>query len=164
MFCDACGSQLQAGQTFCSRCGKEIRGGMSIVYPRSSRVREHVRLLGILWLAYSAVHVFGGLVLFVIANTVFLHVDELGGPPVPARFLHLLLSSIAILVLAKSAAGFAAGWGLLQRLPWARVLSLIVAFLALFSIPLGTALGVYTLWVLLPSQSDQEYREQARAA
>ncbi|HEY7616961.1 MAG TPA: hypothetical protein VH744_09170, partial [Terriglobales bacterium] len=71
---------------------------------------------------------------------------------------------IGFLILIKSAAGFAAGWGLLQRLPWARVLSLIVAFLALFSIPLGTALGVYTLWVLLPAQSDQEYQEQARAA
>ena len=55
-------------------------------------------------------------------------------------------------------AGFFAGWGLLQRESWARILALVVGFLALLNVPLGTALGIYTLWVLLPGQSDQEYR------
>ena len=55
-------------------------------------------------------------------------------------------------------AGFIAGWGLLQRESWARVLTLIVGFLSLFNIPLGTVLGIYTLWVLLPAQSDEEYQ------
>ncbi len=76
---------------------------------------------------------------------------------------HPFLSFIAIVVLAKAAAGFAVGWGLLQREPWARILTIILAFLALFNIPFGTALGVYTLWVLLPAESDQEYREQVRS-
>jgi hypothetical protein len=31
-------------------------------------------------------------------------------------------------------------------------------------IPLGTAHGIYTLWVLLPSQSDDEYQAMAQAA
>jgi hypothetical protein len=41
-----------------------------------------------------------------------------------------------------------------------------VGFISLFNIPIGTALGVYTLWVLLPAQSEEEYRafSQARAA
>jgi hypothetical protein len=34
-----------------------------------------------------------------------------------------------------------AGWGLLRREPWARVLTIVLSFLALFHIPLGTALG-----------------------
>jgi len=29
------------------------------------------------------------------------------------------------------------------------------------NVPLGTALGIYTLWVLLPAKSEQEYRELA---
>jgi hypothetical protein len=41
---------------------------------------------------------------------------------------------------------------------------LVMGFLALLRIPLGTALGIYTLWVLLPSQSDEEYRALALAA
>jgi hypothetical protein len=35
---------------------------------------------------------------------------------------------------------------------------------ALLRIPVGTALGIYTLWVLLPAQSDEEYRALAQAA
>jgi len=40
----------------------------------------------------------------------------------------------------------------------------VVGFISLFNIPLGTALGIYTLWVLLPTQSDDEYQALAKAA
>jgi hypothetical protein len=74
------------------------------------------------------------------------------------------LSTVAILLLAKAACGFIAGWGLLQREPWARVLVLVVAFVSLFTnIPFGTALGIYTMWVLLPAESEQEYEALAEA-
>jgi len=59
--------------------------------------------------------------------------------------------------------GLMAGWGLLQRAPWARLLALILAFLALFNVPFGTAIGVYTLWVLLPEESGREWEQTARA-
>jgi hypothetical protein len=65
---------------------------------------------------------------------------------------------VAILLLAKAAIGFVAGWGLLQREKWARIVVLVLAFVSLFTnIPFGTALGVYTMWVLLPSDSEREY-------
>jgi hypothetical protein len=41
-----------------------------------------------------------------------------------------------------------AGWGLLRYRSWARVLTMILSFCDLFSFPLGTALGTYSLWVL----------------
>src|SRR5882724_6576825 len=116
MFCDACGTSLQTEQAFCGKCGKEIRQGISVAYPRSNRVRDHVRLLGILWLAYSAFHVVGGIVLYILANTIFARHHEFGGPE-PA-FLHPMFVMLSFLLLAKSIAGFAAGWGLLQREPW----------------------------------------------
>jgi hypothetical protein len=75
-----------------------------------------------------------------------------------------MLTLIGGVILGKAAAGFVAGWGLLQREPWARVVTLVVGFLTLFSIPLGTALGIYTLWVLLPTQSDDEYQALAKVA
>jgi hypothetical protein len=40
----------------------------------------------------------------------------------------------------------------------------VVGFLALLNVPIGTALGIYTLWVLLPAQSDDEYKALAQAA
>ncbi len=163
MFCDRCGMALQAGQGFCAQCGKEVVQGMHLAYPRPNRVREHVRLLGILWLALSALNAVGGFMLIVVANTVLRQHWPMG-PGGPRMFLQPFLSFVAILILVKSAAGFFAGWGLLQRESWARILTIVLGFLSLFNIPFGTALGIYSLWVLLPAESDREYEEHARAA
>ena len=157
MFCDGCGAAVQPGQSFCSRCGKQIFGPVTAMQPRRSRVQEHIHLVAILWFAVSAFNALGGVVLYIVANTLFAHMRDLGAPEAPTAFLRPLLSVVAILILAKSACGFIAGWGLLRREPWARILTLILAFLALLNIPFGTAIGVYTLWVLLPSTAEQEY-------
>ena len=96
--------------------------------------------------------------LYIVGNTVFSHAREFGAPEGPGAFLRPLLSIIAILLLAKAALGFIAGWGLLQHEGWARILALVLGFVSLFTnIPFGTALGVYTMWVLLPSDSEREY-------
>jgi len=165
MFCDRCGAGLQTDQRFCGQCGKDL-GGTVVAFPRRSRVQEHVRLLGILWLALSALNAVGGLVLLILANTVFAHLHELPNVPadVPSGFLHALFSALGGIVLLKGAAGFLAGWGLLQRESWARMLTIVLAFLALFNIPFGTALGIYTLWVLLPAGADAEYEAHSRSA
>lgn len=166
MFCDQCGTPLQAGQQRCTRCGKEIIGRNEGLYVRRNRVEEHVRLLSILWMAYSALVLVGGAILLVVAHTVFGPFSHIGPPPEVSIWLRPLLGSIGVFILIKAGAGFFAGWGLLQREPWARILALIVGFLSLFNVPLGTALGIYTLWVLLPAQSDEQYRAlgQSRAA
>ena len=132
---------------------------VAVGYPQRSRVQEHVRLLAILWFAFSALNALGGAVLVILANTLFLHLHDLGAPEAPTAFLHPLLTFVGVLVIAKAVAGFAAGWGLLQREPWARILVLILAFLSLINPPFGTALGIYTLWVLLPANSEEEYEK-----
>ena len=165
MFCDSCGTALQPNQTYCSACGKQIRGGIHISYPRRGRVQEHIRLLGILWLALGAINTVGSLGILFASNFVYGHVfTPDNGPPVPRNLLHFILMSVGTFVLAKAAVELIAGWGLLRREPWARMLTIVLAFFSLFNIPFGTALGIYTLWVLLPSESDQEYRAESKAA
>jgi phage shock protein PspC (stress-responsive transcriptional regulator) len=162
MYCDKCGAQLQPDQAFCSRCGKQV-GPSVIAMPRHrGRVQEHLNLIAILWLAFSALNAVGGIVLLIIANTIFIH-GRVNAPP----FLHSLLGGLGGFILVKAAVGLAAAFGLIQRESWARTLILILAFIALFtSIPFGTALGIYTLWALMPRESEQEYETMvaARAA
>jgi len=160
MFCDGCGNALQPGQAFCSKCGKQVVGPVTAIRQTPGRVERHIHLLGILWLAYSAFNTLGGVVLVVIGRTFFPHLHEMTDvpPDVPIGFLSALLTTLGILVLAKAALGFFAGRGLLHREPWARTWALVLAFISLFlNIPIGTAIGVYTMWVLLPAQSQQEY-------
>ena len=167
MFCNQCGAQLRAGEPRCGRCGKPALG---LVDLRRSRVREHSRLLGILWMADSALHLVIGMGIMMVAQIMFghafshiLHTAD-GPPPEFTVWLRPVISIIGWLILAKAAAGFLAGWGLLQREAWARTLALVVGFITLLSVPVGTALGIYTLWVLLPAQSDEEYQALALAA
>ena len=166
MFCDGCGAAVETGQAFCSRCGKQTIGPVTAIQPRPGRVQEHVHLLGILWLAISAFNTIAGVILFILANTLFAHFNGMGAPEAPTAFLRPLLTVVSIFVLAKAACGFITGWGLMQREPWARIVALVLAFISLFNIPFGTAVGVYTMWVLLPGQSQHEYEEMgvARAA
>jgi hypothetical protein len=153
MFCDGCGAAVQAGQAFCSGCGKQIVGIIRPIFPARGRVGDHIHLLGILWLAISAFNAVGGVVLYILANTLLAPGGGAGAP----LFLHPLLTVVSIFVLGKSALGFVTGWGLMQRESWARVLAVILGLISLFNIPFGTAVGVYTLWVLLPAQSEEEY-------
>jgi hypothetical protein len=45
--------------------------------------------------------------------------------------------------------GLVTGWGLLTYRPWARVLDIVLSAFDLFHVPLGTALGAYSIWVML---------------
>jgi hypothetical protein len=57
-----------------------------------------------------------------------------------------VLSGICVLAAMP---GFIAGLGLLKFKEWARILGIIAGAMNLLSFPIGTALGVYALWVLL---------------
>ena len=167
MFCDGCGGPVQAGQGFCSKCGKQIVGTVVRMQPARGRVQGNVQLLAILWLAMSAVNALGGVILIVVANTLLAHLHDMGAPSdVPTGFLTSIVTTLGILVLAKAVCGFLAGYGLMHQEPWARVVTLVLGFIALIHVPFGTALGVYTLWVLLPKESQMEYDTMvaARAA
>jgi hypothetical protein len=41
--------------------------------------------------------------------------------------------------------------------------AIVLGILALFHPPFGTALGIYTLWVLLPTESAAEYDRMSQA-
>lgn len=165
MFCDRCGNSLLPDQRFCPQCGKQFTDGMALARPVPSRVQEHLRMLGILWIALGALNALAGVVLYILANTLFINVEDMSGSrQFPTNFVHLLLTAIGTFILIKAAAAFFAGWGLLQRESWARMLTLVLAFLSLFNFPFGTALGIYSMWVLLPAKSEKEYEAAVRAA
>jgi hypothetical protein len=125
--------------------------------PREGRIAGHVRLLGILWLALSALRLIPGIFLMALGGA------RLFPPDVPP-FVRAVLPAIGMGFLICAGIGIAAGCGLLARQPWARMLAIIFGAFSLIDIPFGTAIGVYTLWVLLPAESEQEYRSISHAA
>jgi hypothetical protein len=83
--------------------------------------------------------------------------------PVATLVGPLVLTLIGSSILLVGIGGILVGWGLRDRQPWARITAIILGILALFHPPFGTALGIYTLWVLLSDESGSEYRQLSAA-
>lgn len=163
MYCSHCGVQVQAEQKFCPSCGKPLGAAPAAGAPAPTsrgRVQNHLQLLGVLWIAYGGLKLLAALAVLAVGNVVLATVHL----PVEARFVPALVSLVGWGLLIAAVVGVMVGWRLLQKALWARILALVLGFLALLNIPFGTALGVYTLWVLLPEESGRDYEQAARPA
>jgi len=155
MYCNFCGNALVPNQTACGKCGNVVLGRSTV-----SRVEQHLRLLGILWMAYAVIHFVMGCILLIVSHTIFGPRSNVDHP----AFLHPLLTGIAFFILTKAAVSLVTGFGLLERQSWGRPLAVVMAFIALFNVPFGTVLGIYTLWVLMSPRADIEYDQLAASA
>jgi len=174
MFCDKCGTAINPGAQFCSSCGKAVGAApVAVAVPgpvagRASegRVQRHIQLVATLWLA-------NGILRFVEVGWIFIAgrmlpfvVGWRNAVPFsnwPFDFLSIGIYAIGGLLAFFGVAHLLLAWGLFQREPWARMLGLVIGFLSLLRPPLGTALGIYTIWVLLPYESGREYDRLSRA-
>jgi hypothetical protein len=167
MQCASCGNPVEG--TFCSRCGVQVQAAPPVysapppmVYV--PRVQQHLQTLGILWCVYGVYRAVSGIVgalfLFGMSRPGFFgNFGASGDFPMGfhAPFMTGLAGFVAVISLVFAALSFLVGFSLLNRKPWGRTLAIVVAILQLIKIPFGTALGIYTLWVLAPSASGAEY-------
>ncbi len=84
----------------------------------------------------------------------------------PVLFVLTFTALVALLLLAALALlGMLAGYGLLRRKKWGQILGIVVGGLSLLNIPLGTALGAYTLFVLFQNSANAYFAgEEAEPA
>jgi hypothetical protein len=183
MFCSHCGVTVQPGQQFCSKCGQPLAtpatppaAAAAVPVPPASlgpsgidasggtprRLERHVRVLGILWVVYSALRLLpgGALLFFGHLRLPFLLTPlPLGSHAFMGRFL----LPLGLFILSFAVIGIVAGFGLMAYNGGARVAIIILACLNLIHIPFGTALGIYTFWVLFAPGADREFARLRRS-
>jgi hypothetical protein len=116
---------------------------------------RHFHVLAILWLVTSALMLIPGVALMGWSGWGF-PVHRVWHTAWPfVGFLGGVLSLAAVL-------GLVTGWGLMERQSWARPLAIALAIFSLLKFPLGTALGVYTLWALAGARGSAEYERLSR--
>ncbi|HTS36620.1 MAG TPA: hypothetical protein VMH04_13175 [Candidatus Solibacter sp.] len=157
MFCSRCGSLMQSEQMPCPRCGRRIGDPISAV--AYSRLDRHLHTLGILWIVIGGLFAIPAVLLMIFGTGTRM---ILRSREVLPGFVPLLVYIAGGTMVLLATGGICVGLGLMQRQPWARAAAIILGVLALFHPPLGTALGIYTLWVLLSDESGAEYRYLAR--
>jgi len=67
---------------------------------------------------------------------------------------------VGVFLVAISVPGIIGGFGLFRRKEWARILVLIISAIDLLNIPFGTALGIYSIWVLVQEETIRLFRLQ----
>jgi hypothetical protein len=139
--------------------------GMTMVdAEKRQRVRQNAQPLGITWIIYGVYRIIGGLFgAFVVHHLAYGGIFN-DAPPFLPHLMGSLVPVIATVSLVMGLSGVLVGYGLLARQQWGRVLAIVFGILALIRIPFGTALGIYTLWVLAPSAAGLEWQELAREA
>jgi uncharacterized membrane protein len=123
---------------------------------------QHVKILGILHIIYGALGVFIGLLVFLVMGGIAGLVGATDRSPDSAIAIPILAGSgslVFVVLLCISLPGIIVGFGLLHFKPWARLLTLVLSALELFSIPFGTALGIYGFWVLLKPETEQLFNQ-----
>jgi uncharacterized membrane protein (DUF2068 family) len=56
--------------------------------------------------------------------------------------VHGMMRGLGGLLLAGAVVGIVAGWGLLERQPWARMLAIVLGCFSLLDMPFGTPLPI----------------------
>lgn len=104
-----------------------------------------IDLVGWLWIIAGLINLF---ILFV-AFLIFIGVSFIPELGETARFiLRILAWGSWVLAALFSLPQIVAGVGILKRQEWARLLGIVLSVLALLRFPLGTALGLFSLYVL----------------
>jgi hypothetical protein len=121
----------------------------------------HKKILGILYIISSSLTLVALLLLNALLSLVFSFAFNEIDPDEQkvVDFVMAIVSYLpAVLILFFVLPTLIAGIGLLAKQSWAMILSLIVGCLKLFSFPIGTAMGVYAIWIFA---EDQKLSRQA---
>lgn len=70
-------------------------------------------------------------------------------PPEVMNIVTIVLLAVATIMFIVSIIGIIGAIGVLRKKHWGRIVLLIVSFLNLLHVPVGTALGAYSIWVLM---------------
>jgi heme/copper-type cytochrome/quinol oxidase subunit 3 len=123
---------------------------------------RHLTVVAVLNIVYRSFVVLGAMILYVLAAffgdliSMLIELEAIRPHEIPMQMLNfvpLMLVLIATLMLIVSAAGIIGAVGVLKRREWARIVLLAVSFLNLLRVPLGTILGIYTIYVLLNAET-----------
>lgn len=112
-------------------------------------MESHKRILGIIYIVTGILLLFGMMIASFFISLIIPWLSESAGDGQWVfTWLVPLIRAIALFVCIFIALpSLIAGWGLLNGRSWAMTLALVVGCLRLFSFPIGTAIGIYTIWV-----------------
>jgi riboflavin transporter FmnP len=120
------------------------------------QMEKHLTAVAALQVGLSILGVLLGIFVFVLLTGIGVIAQEK-----EALFiLSTIGTGVGLFLLIISVPGIIGGIGLFKRKEWARILVVILSAINLLNIPFGTALGIYSIWVLVQEDSIRLFRQQ----
>jgi hypothetical protein len=117
---------------------------------KSRNMKQHVTLVGALHVGFGILGLLGALAIYLTFDFVYQFVEE---EPYVEEMFEFLGSTLSIIILFISVLGIIGGIGLFSYKPWSRILVMIVSAINCLNVPVGTAKGVYSIWVLMQPET-----------
>ncbi len=112
-------------------------------------METHVKVLGYLYIAFSILTaLFAVLILGILILS-----GAISGDRTAFAITTIVGVVVSVFLLVLALPGLFAGIGLLRFRSWGRILAIVVAVLNIFNVPLGTAMGIYTLVVMFDERT-----------
>jgi zinc-ribbon domain len=155
MYCSSCGHALVPNQPVCPQCGHAVAVASVPPVPglgfELTSYASKLRALAVVWYIYGGFALVFGLIGVAFLDSWFngrLHYWVHG--PIPHMwFAPALIHFAWIFVVLRGGLSLAAGYGLMHREPWGRVVAIVSAFVNILKIPIGTGLAIWTLVTLM---------------
>jgi hypothetical protein len=123
-------------------------------------MEKHIKIIGVLNLVFGLMGVVACALCLVVFVGGFAILGAIESDPVPVWLAGGIGAIFAVIMAVAALPNLLAGYGLLKRRQWGRVLAIIVAVIDLPAFPFGTALGIYTLAILLHGDSQALFSDR----
>lgn len=176
MFCSACGGAVVPGQAFCPQCGRPVAAAGAVMPPvppaavpgfqfELNNFAGKIRALSVVWFIYGGLSLVMGFVGLAFINSIF-HGHSpfwMHGPIPPMWFGPALVHFVWLILVVRTGLALIAGWGLMEHAAWGRIVAIVAAVLNLLKFPLGTALAIWTLVMLVGYRNSTLYDQLPQA-
>ena len=112
-------------------------------------MQKHVTLVAAFHIGYGVLGILGAVIIWALV----VRISSIAQNEQVPRIVSVVTNVAAFALVFIAIPGMIGGFGLLKRQSWARILVLIISVLYLIRIPVGTALGVYSIWALLNEET-----------
>jgi hypothetical protein len=124
----------------------------------------HVTVLGWLFIIGGAIVLLLGVVGFLFFAGIGLFAGIDSGDLAAVGILSVIGTAGLVFFGVLALPGLLAGYGLLKRRSWARILAIVLGIFELLNFPIGTAIGIYTLWILLQEDAVVYFNREKEVA
>ncbi len=122
-------------------------------------MEAHKKILSILYIISGLLNLFFGLMAIALFSTLFpILAEEAGNEAwivnLIGKFFNLL---VAVVIIIYSLPSFIGAVAIRNNKNWGMILLMVLGCLKLFIFPVGTALGIYTIWVFAEEQKIKNF-------